>query len=50
MLGVMPETTAGSRTDMAETDRATGRGTPTLRVKGGVLAEISSFMTAFEVR
>jgi hypothetical protein len=31
--------------DMAETDRATGRGTPAVQVKGGALAEYGSLRT-----
>ena len=36
--GVTPGTAAGLRTAVAETDRATGRGTPASRVKGGAFA------------
>lgn len=36
------------RTAVAETDRATGRGTPASRVKGGAFAEDSNLMAAFE--
>jgi hypothetical protein len=46
--GVMPGTAAGSRTAMAETDRATGRGTPASRVKGNASAGISSSRPAQE--
>jgi len=46
--GVTPGTAAGRRTDMAETCRVTGTGTPSGRVKGGAFAEGSNFMTAFE--
>jgi len=46
----MPETTAATRTDMAETDRATGWGTPSIRVKGGAFAEDGIFMTTPEAR
>ena len=48
--GVTPGTAAGLRTAVAETDRATGRGTPASRVKGGAFVEFRSFRTAFEVR
>jgi len=44
----MPETAAGSRTVMAETDRVTGWGTPADRVKGGAFADASNLMTASE--
>ena len=44
--GVTPGTAAGSRTDVAETDRATGRGTPAIRVKGGASVETAIVMTA----
>jgi len=40
--GAMPGTAAGLRTDVAETDRATGRGKPAIRVKGGAFAEFGN--------
>ena len=42
----MPGTAAGLRTDVAETDRATGRATPAIRVKGDAFAEASTVITA----
>lgn len=51
MLGVTPETAPPKGTDMAETDRATGRGTPAIRVKDGTSAEFTTFRTTMvEVR
>ena len=46
--GVTPGTAAGSRTAVAEPDRATGRGTPAGRVKGGASAGIGSSRPAQE--
>jgi hypothetical protein len=46
--GVTPGTAAEGRTTMAETYRAIGTGTPSVRVKGGAFAEDGNFMTAFE--
>jgi hypothetical protein len=43
--GVTPGTAAGRRTAVAETDRATGRGTPANRVKGNASAGPVRFMT-----
>ena len=42
----MPGTAAGLRTDVAETDRATGRGTPAIRVKGDAFVEVVNVMAA----
>lgn len=40
--GVTSGTAAGLRTAVAETDRATGRGTPASRVKGGAFVEFGN--------
>jgi len=41
----MPGTAIYGWTGMGETDRATGRGIPSARVKGGALAESFNFIT-----
>lgn len=42
---VMPWTAAKMRTDVAETNRATGRGTPAIRVKGGAFVNEAATST-----